>query len=151
MTAYSFGDDFDPKLANNGSETVAVRSLPPNPWGFYEMHGNVYEWCQDWFGDYPTGAVVDPEGAASGGWRVLRGGSWLYGALYLRSAYRLHDGPGDRRNFGFRLALGPEPGQAGEGRQAGRERGRTARAGSEQSERKARAVRPRGAEGGKGA
>ncbi|WP_295436807.1 formylglycine-generating enzyme family protein, partial [uncultured Thiodictyon sp.] len=152
MTAYSFGDDFDPKLANNGSETVAVRSLPPNPWGFYEMHGNVWEWCQDWFGDYPTGAVVDPEGAASGEGRVLRGGGWALVALYLRSAFRFLYDPGLRSlNAGFRLALGPEPGQAGEGRQAGWERGRTVRAGSEQSERKARAVRSRGAEGSKGA
>jgi len=119
-TAYSFGDTFDTKLANNGGETVDVHSLPPNPWGLYEMHGNVWEWCQDWFGDYPAGPVVDPGGPASGGRRVLRGGGWFYDARSLRSASRYHGAPGDRcGDFGFRLALGPELGPEGQAGKAG--------------------------------
>jgi hypothetical protein len=150
-TAYSFGNDFDPKRANNGGETVAVRSLPPNPWGLYEMHGNVDEWCQDWFGDYSTGPVVDPQGPESGEGRVLRGGSWFSVAQSLRSAYRDLNDPGDRiQNFGFRLALGPEPSrEARDGRPAGSGAGLPA-PGASGSERKARAVRSRGGRGGHG-
>jgi len=149
-TAYSFNDVFDSNLANNGSQTVVVRSLPPNPWGLYEMHGNVDEWCQDWFGAYPAGPVVDPAGADSGERRVLRGGSWIYEAQHLRSAFRDLLVPGLRsRNFGFRLALGPEPGQAGNGQPAGCGAGLPAQ-GASGSERKARAVRPRGDKGSAG-
>jgi len=150
-TAYSFGDDFDSKLANDGGKTVAVGSLPPNPWGFHEMHGNVYEWCEDWFGDYPAGPVVDPLGAASGVRRVLRGGCWFCGALSLRSACRSLVDPGFRyQHGGFRLALGPELRPAGEGRLEGSGAGLPAQ-GASGSERKARAVRPRGGSGGTGA
>ena len=117
QTAYHFGDAFDPKLANNGSATVAVRSLPPNPWGLYEMHGNVYEWCEDWFGDYPAGPVIDPVGLDTGVRRVLRGGGWLSEARSLRSAFRFKIDPGSRiGDIGFRLALGPELRQARSGR-----------------------------------
>ena len=143
-TAYSFGDAFDPKKANNGRATVAVRLLQPNDWGFYEMHGNVWEWCQDWFGDYPAGPVVDPAGDASGERRVVRGGGWDGAARSLRSAYRDPDAPGDRNiRIGFRLALGPESGQTGAGQSAGGGTGLPAQ-GVSGSERKARAVRPRG-------
>jgi formylglycine-generating enzyme required for sulfatase activity len=136
--AYSFGDEFDPKRANNGGETVAVRSLPPNPWGLYEMHGNIWEWCQDWFGDYPSDPVVDSQGPDTGERRVLRGGSWIHEAQDLRSASRRRLVPGIRyRSFGFRLALGPEPRQAMSG--AG-----LPAPGASGSERKARAVRSRG-------
>ena len=141
---FSFGDDITPEQANfDGNfpylgagkglyreETVDVASLPPNPWGLYEMHGNLWEWCRDWYGDYARGPVTDPVGPAAGERRVLRGGSWFSVARHLRSAYRNHRDPGLRsHDFGFRLALGPEPGQAG--RQADRKRGGTARAGSE--------------------
>jgi len=84
-----------------------VASLPTNPWGLYEMHGNVWEWCADWFGDYPTEPQIDPQGPQSGASRVLRGGSWNYCGGYVRSAFRLRLEPGRRvGRFGFRLALG---------------------------------------------
>jgi formylglycine-generating enzyme required for sulfatase activity len=153
-TAYAFGETFDPKLANNnGSETVPVRSLPANPWGFFEMHGNVWEWCQDWFGDYPPGPVIDPVGPAEGSFRVLRGGSWFFVARYLRSASRYHVDPGDRSHTpGVRLALGPEPVPAG-GAGGSLDRGGAGRPaqGASVSERTARAVGRRGGRGGAGA
>ena len=69
------------------------------------MFGNVWEWVQDYFGDYPKTKVTDPYGADTGSGRVLRGGSWLSDARPLRSAYRHNFDPGDRRfHLGFRLA-----------------------------------------------
>jgi formylglycine-generating enzyme len=116
-TAYSFGNIFDPTLANAQQKTAEVHSLPANAWGLCEMHGNVREWCQDWFGYYPIDPVVDPVGCATGGKRVLRGGSWIDDVLDLRSAPRHHDDPGARyRDVGFRLALGPELAQEGQGK-----------------------------------
>ncbi|MDS4040296.1 MAG: formylglycine-generating enzyme family protein [Candidatus Competibacter sp.] len=118
-TLFSFGEDITPEQVNyNGNypyrgekglsrgETVEVASLPANPWGLYEMHGNVYEWCQDWYSDYPEGLAVDPPGPATGDRRVLRGGSWFYGGRDARSAFRSHFVPGIRHHlYGFRLAL----------------------------------------------
>lgn len=138
VTAYAFGDRFNANLANNGGNTVPVRSLPPNPWGFYEMHCNVWEWCQDWFGDYPDGPVLDPNGPATGGRRVLRSGLWRYGERYQRSAYRHSYDPRGRFNSsGLRLALGPELGRAGSGGQPVGGAGPSAR-GASASERTAR-------------
>lgn len=93
-------------------KTVAVKSLPPNGWGLYEMHGNVEEWCQDWFGEYPEPSTLDvvtsnPLGAEAGYYRVLRGGSWAHNDVYCRSAFRFSDDPAyDYDVMGFRLARG---------------------------------------------
>ncbi len=99
--------------ANSGGETHPVAQQQPNAWGFYDMHGNVEEWCADWYGGYPGGQVIDPAGAASGQFRVMRGGSWSVSAGACRSAFRGWTSPGSSRpSLGFRLALAPAPAPA---------------------------------------
>ena len=84
--------------------TAPVGSYPPNAWGLYDMLGNVWEWCGDWYGEYPTGRVTDPSGPATGTSRVLRGGSWRIAPRGVRSAHRSRDDPGVRDDCcGFRL------------------------------------------------
>ena len=89
---------------NSGSQTHAVGKNQANDWGFYDMHGNVLEWCSDWFSK-TEGLAIDPKGPSSGVFRVLRGGCWFFYERDCRSAYRLKRDPGIRNCiFGFRLA-----------------------------------------------
>jgi formylglycine-generating enzyme required for sulfatase activity len=75
-----------------------------NPWGLYDMHGNMSEWCWDWAGSYPSGSVTDPTGPSTGMFRILRGGSWACTAARSRSADRYSRNPGSRSYArGFRL------------------------------------------------
>ena len=80
-------------------QTVAVGSLPVNTWGLHEMHGNVWEWCWDRFGDYAEDSLINPTGAPQGAWRVFRGGGWQDPAQFCRSAVRYFNGPGYRFNY----------------------------------------------------
>jgi formylglycine-generating enzyme required for sulfatase activity len=88
---------------------VAVKELPANKWGLYQMHGNVWQWCADALRDYSVDAVVDPglhEAVDVKGLRVLRGGSWRSYAQHARSAYRAHYEPDRRFSLaGFRFVL----------------------------------------------
>jgi len=104
-------DDYDNWGDGALKQTVDVKieKYQPNMWGLHQMHGNVWEWCQDWYANYPTESAVDPQGAESGDSRVLRGGSWLSDGWDCRSAYRADDDPSDRDgDIGFRLARGHE-------------------------------------------
>ena len=118
-TAYSWGNTITSLNANYNwhggvndgndfKQTCDVGQYAANPWGFFDMHGNVFEWTADWYqAAYPTGnPVMDPTGSASGSNRVRRGGSWLGGVSHTRSAYRSSFNPSTRaKDFGFRVGF----------------------------------------------
>lgn len=116
-TAYSWGNDINSTRANYNwdgggnsgndfKQTRDVGQYASNPWGFFDMHGNVWEWVSDWKANYFTGAQTDPEGPASGSDRVRRGGSWNFGGPNLRSAKRYGYPPDSRYNvLGFRIGF----------------------------------------------
>ena len=88
--------------------THVVKTKKPNELGIYDMSGNVWEWCSDWYGDYTSATQTNPQGAPSGSYRVDRGGSWLASAGYCRSSYRGINRPSFRDSFlGLRLVLVP--------------------------------------------
>ena len=113
---FSYGDDpgytqlgnyawYDP---NSGGTTHAAGGKLPNRWGLYDMSGNVWEWCSDWYGNYPGGSVTDPQGSSSGSYRVFRGGSWNNNGGHCRSAYRnYHYSSTKLSSVGFRVVLAP--------------------------------------------
>jgi len=124
VTAFSYGSTITPEQVNyNGQfpiggaekglyrqKTVPVKSLPPNAWGLYEMHGNVWQWSNDYYADYSGSAEIDPAGPAAGSRRVSRGGSWFNFAKSCRSASRYGSAPSRRSGLlGFRLAARAAP------------------------------------------
>ena len=123
-TAYTWGEDIDcskAMYANNSLKRAKCieyieakglpkdhpapgKSYPPNAWGLYDIHGNVWEWCQDWYDEYPQAAVTDPTGPESGTIRVRRGGSWFRFGWSCRSANRNSGHPGSKYDtLGFRV------------------------------------------------
>jgi formylglycine-generating enzyme required for sulfatase activity len=116
-TAYSWGDtitsddanynwDGDHNTGSDFRQTRDVGQYAPNPWGFFDMHGNVWEWTSNWYAAYSSGSVTDPEGPATGSDRVRRGGSWYTSGTHLRSARRTGSSPGYRNySMGFRVGF----------------------------------------------
>ncbi|MBO7524645.1 MAG: SUMF1/EgtB/PvdO family nonheme iron enzyme, partial [Verrucomicrobia bacterium] len=98
-------------VGNGSNKTHPVGQKLPNAWGLYDMHGNVYEWCLDWYGeDEPASSVTDPTGPETGSTRLIRGGCWNEVAIFCRSAFRNYTTPASSDSYiGFRVALAPVP------------------------------------------
>ena len=95
-------------LGEAGKGTVEVGKYPANAWGFFDMHGNVMEWCQDWMADYPAGDATDPLGPQTGTAKVIRGGGWASFPYNVRSAKRFSRSVNDSySDMGFRLVIEP--------------------------------------------
>jgi formylglycine-generating enzyme required for sulfatase activity len=110
-TKYYWGDKFDGKYAwcgeNSDRKTHIVGAREPNDWGLYDMSGNVWEWCQDWYKHgYPSGEQVDPKGPRRSIYRVTRSGSWILVSKHCRSSVRGGGNPVSKRgDFGFRVVM----------------------------------------------